>query len=94
MRADFPEDAIWTSSIAPYLADATANVHDISHYGFTEMVNNVIDHSESEDILVSFTRTAVTLQMLAGDTGVGIFNKIQSDLGFANKRDAIFELRR
>jgi hypothetical protein len=30
--------------------------------------------------------------MLVGDTGVGIFNKIQRELGFANKRDAIFEL--
>lgn len=89
---DSAEHDLWAAWMAPCMGELAPNVRDICHYGFTEIVNNVIDHSESADILLSFARTATTVHMMVADSGVGVFNKIQRHLGFSNKRDAIFEL--
>jgi len=38
--------------MAPLLKDLKNNVKEICQYGFTEMVNNMIDHSESNTIRI------------------------------------------
>jgi anti-sigma regulatory factor (Ser/Thr protein kinase) len=86
------EHALWEQWIAPRMIDCASNVRSICHYGFTEMVNNVVDHSESTTLSVEYTRSPMTIRILVTDLGVGIFNKLQRDLGFERKQDAVFEL--
>jgi predicted DNA-binding protein YlxM (UPF0122 family) len=38
------EDFVWDSDIKPFMVDLPKNVKDIWIYGFTEMLNNAIDH--------------------------------------------------
>ena len=40
------EDRVWYRDIAPHLGSVPQNVSDIWHYGFTEMFNNALEHSE------------------------------------------------
>ncbi|MBU1194660.1 MAG: DUF4325 domain-containing protein [Proteobacteria bacterium] len=86
------EDILWTKDIAPLLSDINRNVKDICHYGFTEMVNNVIDHSEATELLIKLTVDYLDIQILVIDDGIGIFRKIKNDLGLENSRHAILEL--
>lgn len=97
-RKSFPisstlmEDQVWRADIAPSLGQMPQNVLDIWHYGFTEMFNNAIDHSEGTTILVDFEKTAATTQIAVFDDGVGIFKKIQGALGLIDERHAVLEL--
>ena len=86
------EDLVWRNNVSPTLEGVTTNILDICRYGITEMVNNVIDHSDSPNLMVSIIRDArwVTLQVL--DRGVGIFKKIQQTFDLAEAREAVIEL--
>jgi len=89
---DLAEDIIWRNDILEVIGKMPENILGIWHYGFTEMFNNAIDHSEGTSILVSIKRTAATTQMLLLDNGIGIFKKIQSQMGLLDERHAVLEL--
>ena len=50
--------------------------HSIVNYAFTEMVNNVIEHSDSENCLISAELDAYSFSFTVRDFGIGIFARI------------------
>jgi anti-sigma regulatory factor (Ser/Thr protein kinase) len=86
------EDWVWRNHLYPLLGDLPNNVIDIWHYGFTEMFNNVLDHSNGETVYVGLERTAINMEMQIIDRGVGIFRKIQAALELEDERHAVLEL--
>lgn len=86
------EDIIWRFKILPEIVDLPKNIVDILHYGFTEMFNNVIDHSLSDDANIKFQQNYCTVSVMVVDHGVGIFEKIQKDFDLADPRSALLEL--
>jgi biotin operon repressor len=86
------EDEVWRKDIAAYLIHMPQNVLDIWHYGFTEMFNNAIDHSEGNLIGVNLNKTAINTEVMIYDDGVGIFKKIQAALDLIDERQAVLEL--
>jgi len=86
------EDRVWREDVVPSLGQMPRNVLEIWHYGFTEIFNNAIDHSEGSQIAVDFRKTASTTQIAIHDNGVGIFKKIQTALGLIDERHAVLEL--
>jgi anti-sigma regulatory factor (Ser/Thr protein kinase) len=68
------------------------NVLKVWHYGFTEMFNNVIDHSGATHVNVSVTKTAASTTITIHDDGVGIFKKIQAALNLFDERHSVLEL--
>jgi anti-sigma regulatory factor (Ser/Thr protein kinase) len=91
-REGLSEERVWVSLMAPLVADLPENVRDIWRYGFTEMVNNAIDHSGSKKISVWGVRNALYTQAWVSDNGEGIFIKIQKALDLYDPREAILEL--
>jgi anti-sigma regulatory factor (Ser/Thr protein kinase) len=89
---DTEEHVIWREKIKPLLRDLQENVLSIFEYGVSEMLNNVIDHSESPNCAVTVTQNANVTTILVRDFGVGIFDKIAKAAGLADKREAILEL--
>ena len=86
------EDVIWRNDIAPSLNQLPDNVFSIWHYGFTEMFNNVIDHSGGSTVTIRFRKTAAAAEVVLGDNGIGIFKKIQTEFELLDERHAILEL--
>jgi biotin operon repressor/anti-sigma regulatory factor (Ser/Thr protein kinase) len=86
------EDRVWRNDIAPRLGDLPKNVLDIWHYGFTEMLNNAIDHSSGTFVEISLTRTAANTNIILRDDGEGIFKKIQREMKLDDERHALLEL--
>ncbi|MGH9490227.1 MAG: STAS-like domain-containing protein [Terriglobales bacterium] len=86
------EDVVWRQDVAPQLGHLPDNVANIWHYGFTEMFNNAMDHSNGKKITVFLTRTAARSDIFIMDDGVGIFRKIRTALGLIDERHAILEL--
>lgn len=86
------EDVIWRDRIRANIKDVPQNVVDICQYGFTEIFNNVIDHSLSASAVVSYEQTYTQITMVIIDKGVGIFQKIQNDFNLPDPRSALLEL--
>ena len=86
------EDVVWRNDVAPSLGQLPGNALDIWHYGFTEMFNNAVDHSAGSTISVQLRKTAATTELAIYDDGIGIFRKIQDELGLLDERHAILEL--
>jgi len=86
------EDRVWRTLIEPRLSGLPDNVLDIWHYGFTEMLNNAIDHSEGESVTISMRKNPVSTRITITDDGLGIFRRIQQKLGLEDERHAILEL--
>ncbi|MGH7230282.1 MAG: STAS-like domain-containing protein [Nitrospiraceae bacterium] len=86
------EDVVWIQTVKPLLSEVQPNVLAICAHGFTEILNNVISHSESQKAFVCIQRNAARILMLVADSGVGIFHKIQHELKLADPQHAILEL--
>lgn len=86
------EDKIWRADIAPFFRDMNQNIRQICQYGFTEMVNNAIDHSGSKDLKINLSIDDCELRFDIVDTGVGIFVKVQKDLGLDDPKHSVLEL--
>jgi anti-sigma regulatory factor (Ser/Thr protein kinase) len=86
------EDVIWREKVRPLLRDLPNNVLEILQYGVSEMLNNVIDHSESPQCVLRVLQNANRVRVAVRDYGVGIFAKIAKAAGLADKREAILEL--
>lgn len=92
LAAGLAEDTVWNADISSLLGKLPENVLNIWHYGFTEMFNNVIDHSGASYVAVSVTKTAASTTIELYDDGVGIFKKIQAALELVDERHAVLEL--
>ncbi len=86
------EDEILETDILSKLDDLPKNAVSIWSTAFTEMYNNVLDHSEATQSEVEIRATAVDTEMTVHDNGIGVFNKIQRALKLTDKRYAIVEL--
>lgn len=86
------EDVVWRQNIQPALQGIPPNINQICAYGFTEMLNNAIDHSNGKNVRVSIKRTLKKIEIIITDDGVGIFNKIQKELGLNDVLHSILEL--
>jgi len=86
------EDKLWRIHVRPLLENVPVNVVGICQYGFTEMVNNVIDHSEGTMLAIRVKRTYKLIELWIMDDGIGIFTKIQRELHLDDALHAILEL--
>ena len=86
------ESWYWSHHAAPHLQDLPRNVLRICEYGFTEILNNAFEHSESQNVFVSIERNAASVRFAIQDSGIGIFNKLQREFGYVDARHAAFEL--
>lgn len=92
LMEDLYEDVVWREHFAFIVEGLSENIIDICHYGFTEMVNNAIDHSEGERIFISMSREKENVMIYISDDGEGIFKKIQRLCKLADEKQAILEL--
>jgi anti-sigma regulatory factor (Ser/Thr protein kinase) len=91
-RDGLQEDVVWRELVSPVVVRLAQNVRDIWHYAATEMINNAIDHSGSQDVQVRVHLNALWAEVLVADAGEGIFVKIQRALNLHDPREAILEL--
>ena len=69
-----------------------SNVKNIWAYVFSEMVNNVMDHSMAMNVRIIIEQDYIKTSVLLFDNGVGIFNKIQEYFKLPSIEEAICEL--
>ena len=69
-----------------------ANLQTIVNYGFTEMLNNAIDHSVAKTCNVEVSLDAAKIEFEIRDRGIGVFHSIASRLQLEDEHVAMIEL--
>ncbi len=75
-----------------YIKDFPKNIRDIWSYAFSEMVNNVMDHSMAENLRITIKQNYLDTQAILVDDGIGIFKKIKDHFNLPSLDAAIQEL--
>jgi anti-sigma regulatory factor (Ser/Thr protein kinase) len=88
------EHQIWDQTVNPHVKEFSANARSILVFCFTEMVNNVIDHSSAKAIIIEFDLEPKSpfIRLVIYDNGIGIFRKIKDAFNLDDERESILEL--
>jgi anti-sigma regulatory factor (Ser/Thr protein kinase) len=86
------EHQVWMDYLHDAFSILPENIYAICNYGFSEMFNNAIDHSQGTRIAVRSKIKDDVLKLNIYDNGVGIFNKVKNAFGLENERSSILEL--
>lgn len=86
------EDQVWVKYIKPMILKYPDNIYRMCNYGFTEILNNAIDHSEGTAIFVEVKINEKDITFTIWDNGIGIFQKIQNALHLESIRESILHL--
>ncbi len=57
------EDVIWHNDISPLLQDLPENVKRALQYCVTEMINNVLDHSNADVMFIKVDSDALSIRV-------------------------------
>lgn len=79
-------------AISLNLSQLSPNVEAIVHYGFTEMLNNAIDHSKSDQCTIEVGVDATRIRFSVKDGGIGAFHSIAEKFGLQDEHAAMIEL--
>jgi hypothetical protein len=86
------EHDVWMKYFEENMKTLNKNVYDIISYGFTEIFNNAIDHSEGSKARVEIEWGENVLTISVIDDGVGIFEKIKNAFNLIDERESILQL--
>lgn len=86
------ESEVYSRNFGEIFNGLPKEIANICHYGFTEMLNNAIDHSEGTEVYICAERTPEFVSILIVDNGEGIFNHIARLLKLQDPRESILEL--
>ncbi|MBU0476636.1 DUF4325 domain-containing protein [Patescibacteria group bacterium] len=92
IKPGLAEDKVWSKYIRPMVLRFPNNIQRICAYGFTEIFNNAIDHSEGTTIYTDVEIDDVSLNIKIMDNGIGIFQKIKKALHLESIRESILHL--
>lgn len=77
---------------AVVLSKLKESVKSIFTYGFSEMLNNAIEHSESQYIEIEVNKSNNDLIFIVRDFGIGVFKNVMQKRGLNSELDAIQEI--
>jgi len=89
---DLAEDTVWVKYLKPMILQYSDNIYRVCNYGFTEILNNAIEHSNGTLIYVEVEIKDGNIIIEILDNGVGIFQKIQNALKLESIRESILHL--
>jgi anti-sigma regulatory factor (Ser/Thr protein kinase) len=92
INPDLAEDKVWSKYVKPMVSSCSKNIYQICAYGFTEIFNNAIDHSNGTATFseIEIKHNKLTIEIM--DNGIGIFKKIQEALRLDSIKEAILHL--
>jgi hypothetical protein len=86
------EDVVWRRIRQDLDIDPDTRAGRIMGYAFTEMLNNAIDHSDSETVSITWWASADQWIFDIRDYGVGAYPKLRAGLRLASDFEAVQEL--
>lgn len=82
----------YENCIYQFIKSLPEHIIAIWEYAVSEMCNNVMDHSEAENLLVIIEQDYLNTRVYLADDGVGIFGKIKNHFSYNTIDEAKYEL--
>ncbi len=79
-------------SRAAFLRNLPENIQSVFEYAFSEMVNNAIEHSKSQNIDVKVEKEGKTIRFYVDDFGIGVFRNVMNERRLHSELEAIQDL--
>ena len=92
LESGIMEDRVWKEIFSQDFEALPKNIREICEYGFHEMLNNVIDHSEGTGVVIKTVWTSDSVTIAIHDNGIGIFRKIKNALELDDERESALHL--
>lgn len=92
LTKNLKEDIVWEKDLAPLFRALPNHINTLLQYGFTEVFNNAIDHSQGTKITVELTWVKDTIQLKISDNGIGVFQRISNIFHFQDMRECLLHL--
>ncbi len=92
LNKSISEDEVWRENFLSDFETLPKNILDICEYGFLEMLNNAIDHSEGTVALIDTEWELNSVKLKIIDDGIGIFRKIKNNLNLDDERESALQL--
>lgn len=92
IKPGLAEDKVWAKYVKPMVVNCPHNIQRMSAYGFTEIFNNAIDHSDGTIIYSEIELKDNKLTITIMDNGIGIFQKIKEALNLESTRESLLHL--
>lgn len=86
------EHEVWRRVVDDLRLDTDNNARKIAAYAFMEMLNNAIDHSGSETVIVTWWTSPEQWTFEIRDNGLGAYAKLLAGLHLASEFEAVQEL--
>ena len=86
------EDKVWKENFLQDFKTLPKNILEICEYGFLEMLNNAIDHSEGTGVVIKTEWATNAINIRIRDDGIGIFKKIKNTLNLEDERESVLHL--
>ncbi|MBT5552099.1 MAG: DUF4325 domain-containing protein [Nitrospina sp.] len=86
------EHKIWQENFLADFETLPKNILEICEYGFLEMLNNAIDHSEGTGVVINTKWEPNSIRITIYDNGIGIFKKIKNTLNLTDERESALHL--
>ncbi len=83
---------IYSHYIEGFIKETGENVKKIWIYVLSEMLNNVLEHSEAENLRVTIEKNYLNTKVIFWDDGIGIFNKIKNYFDYDEIDEVVYEL--
>lgn len=68
------------------------NVRSIVYYAFSEMLNNAIEHSRSQNLEVAIESDGHTIRFVVSDFGIGVFRNVMRQRNLKSELEAMQDL--
>ncbi len=85
------EFRIWAQLVKPELHLSAAALM-MCEYGFTEMLNNVLDHSQGNTVSIRVEQDEQCVNMEIEDDGIGVLASLREFFGLDSDVHALIEL--
>ena len=76
----------------PFINSLEEHIASILFYAFTEMLNNAIEHSQSEYVEISIQKDTKKIQFIVNDFGVGVFKNVMQKRNLQSELEAIQDI--
>ena len=86
------ESDVYLREFGFVFSELSRELENICHYGFTEILNNAIDHSCGKLVDISVERNLDSIRVEIKDDGEGIFRHIARIMKLNDPRESILEL--
>lgn len=91
---EIKEHEVFDDLITAFPAFRTASEHarNIVHYAFSEMLNNAIEHSRSDNIEVKIESDGGVIRFMVSDFGIGVFRNVMQKRRLKSEFEAMQDL--